>query len=269
MGEAEGNVQGNQTGDVTGQQQQTLIFGNYRDQMPTDLKANPIFDPYKTIGDLGKSHIDVMGKIKELDGMTAKVGELEGRLSNSIPKLPDNPTKEQIEAHYNALGRPAKPEEYEFPKGEGVEHDEKMVNWFRQLAFGVGLTKNQAAAISQQWDQFLQGMVQAEEETVQNEIEERNKAFRGLFTSEEEHNATLEGVSRVWKRVVQTFSQSEEDFDLNKYMLREGIGKEPTFLKVLIHLSKLTGEDFSPKGSGGPGAERPGMIYDKTPQHQK
>ena len=87
-------------------------------QLPDDLKANEAFTSMKTIGDLGKSYLDVNGKIKEYDSKLkdhealvktheGKVKELEGKMaSDYIPKPKENATDAEKAAYYKALGRP-------------------------------------------------------------------------------------------------------------------------------------------------------------------
>lgn len=255
MAGEEGNIEG-KTGDVTGQTQQVTPPA-WVSQLPTDLKANEVFTKYPTIGDLGKSHLEVMGKIKELDGMTAKVGELEGKLSNTIPKLPQNPTKEQVDAYYAALGRPGKPEDYKFEPDEGVEHDPKMIAWAQKVFWENGIPQSAALQIQKQWDQFLKGVEAEEDKLIQGEIDEAKKKFRGEFKTEDEFKAALQLNSRYYKKVMGT--------DIPPFMDAYSI------TKFLYEHAKKYGEDKSIQGSqtGGGGQTTPGMIYDKTPQHQK
>lgn len=257
MAEGEGNVQGNPTGDVTGQQTQTITPPAWVAQLPDTLKANEVFTKYPTIGDLGKSHLEVMGKIKELDGMTAKVGDLEGRLSKAIIKPDEKATPEQITAYRTAMGVPDKPEGYEFPKRGDEDNDPKLVSWAQNLFFKHMIPKDAAADIGKEWNDFLSGVEAEEDRLMQVEIDEATKKFRGEFPTENEFKTALELNKRYYKKLMGT--------DMPPFMDAYSI------TKFIYQHAKKYGEDQSLGGAqtGGSGAQNPGMIYDKTPQHQK
>lgn len=257
-GEGTGEGTGQGTGAGTGQQ---VTPPTWTAQLPTDLKANEVFTKYPTLGDLGKSHIEVLGKIKELDGMTAKVGDLEGKLKGAVIKPPENATKEQVEAYLTSLGRPMKPEEYDFPKGSSdIEHDPIMVKWAQQLFFDCGLTKDQAAKIGASWDVFIKGIAESERDLDKKMEEEADKNFRAMFKTDEDHAAHLELAKRFWKKVAGT--------ELNDFIKETGIFAHPTLMKFIIEVAKKTGEDVTPPSSKGGGGQTgpltPDMLYDKT-----
>ena len=52
--------------------------------LPDDLKTNEAFVPYKTVGEFAKSHLELATKAKEM----------EGKLGDAIPKLPDDASDE-------------------------------------------------------------------------------------------------------------------------------------------------------------------------------
>src|ERR1700691_545729 len=85
----------------------TVTAREWTASLPADLKDNKAFSSYKTIGDLAKDHLALADKVKEFDGLKAK-------LEDSIPKLPDDASDEERTIYFNALGRPEKAEEYEF-----------------------------------------------------------------------------------------------------------------------------------------------------------
>ena len=258
----EGTGEGIQTGTPTGQPQPTNQPPAWAAQLPTDLKGNEIFTKYPTVGDLGKAHLEILGKVKELDGQVAKVTELEGKLQNAVPKLPPNPTKEQVEAFYTAIGRPAKPEEYEFPKDNGAEHSPEMVSWAQKKFFEAGLSKEQGAFLAKEWDAFIHGMVEAEEANTVKMKEETEKTFRSQFKSDDEYKAGYELAKRFWKKVTNT------DFD--KAYSEVDAWQVPLFMQFIFAAAKLTGEDSAPPNAQtGTSETSPGMLYNKTPQHMR
>lgn len=228
-------------------------------QLPDDLKGNETFTPFKTLGDFGKSHLELVEKAKELDGISAKSKEFEEKLTNSIPKLSENSTDEEKAAFYKALGRPEKPEEYEFPKGDDVEHDPKMISWAQSVFHQAGLSKQQAAMIGQQWDAFMKGMVEAEEKITEDTKKENEAKFRAEFKSDEEFKAGMELTKRFWKKVTDT------DFD-EAYKEAEA-WQIPVFMKFLFTVSQAIGEDWSPKGASPTGGEVMARMKYKDMDH--
>ncbi len=234
------------TADGTGNAGQPGAEGNQTPgwiaQLPDDLKTNQTFTSFKTIGDLAKAHLETTGRVKEF----------EGKVANSIPKLSDKSTPEEKAAFYKALGRPEKAGEYEFPKGEGVEHDPKMIEWARTVFHGANLTKDQAAVISQAWDGFIAGMVKSEEETTQNAMKEAETKLKDEWKADYDKNIELT------KRAFKKFSGTE----LNTFLEETGIGNHPILIKAFHAIGKAMGEDTSPAGlPSGEQAGKEGMIY--------
>lgn len=234
------------------------MAGEWIAQLSDDLKENEAFTSYESLSDFAKAHLDTVGKVTDLDGKRkdaeGKVTDLEGRLANSIPKLSDKATDEEKLAFYTALGVPQKSDEYEFPKGEGVEHDENMIAWARDIFHKAHLTKDQGAFISQAWDGFIQGMLKAEteaDEKAKNEAEATLKSDWGA-----DYDKNVEFIKRGWKK----FSDTEFD----AFCEDSGIGNHPTFIKFIFNVGKAMGEDFSPSGQppGGPTETVPGMNYE-------
>ena len=245
-----------QTGD---QGTQTQPLG-WRAGLPDELKNHEVFTPHKTVGDLGKVHIEVLGKLKELEGKTV---QMEGALKTAIPRLPENPTKEQIDAFQSAIGRPAKPEEYEFDKMEGVEHSEAFIKEAQKWFFDAGVPKEAARKIGKMWDLYMKGQVDQETAEEQKLTESNQKAFRAEFKTEEEYKAGYELSKRFWNKITGT------DFD--KAYAEADAWQVPMVMKFIFNVAKLTGEDKMPQGASVVGGTEKsiGMIYDKTPQLKK
>ena len=244
--EGEGIGEGKGTGAETG--------GEWRAQLPADLKENEAFTPHKTLGDLGKAHLDVVGKIKEYEG---KVKDLEGRVVNSIPKLTDKSTPEDMEVYFKAIGRPDKPEEYEFPQVKGQENDPAMIKWAQDVFHKNGLSKDQAKGIGQEWNAFVAGIVEAEEKLANDEMTANEKKFHDQFKSEDEYKAGYELSKRFWNKVTGT------NFD-DVYKEPEA-WQVPIFMNFIFNVAKMTGEDTSPLGRSSGEEKKEGMLYDKSP----
>lgn len=233
--------------------------GEWIGQLPGDLQTNEAFTAHATLGDFAKSHLEVTGKLKEAEGkvttLTGKIGDLE---KNSIPKLAENATPEQREAFHKALGRPDKPEEYEFPEVNGQKNNPEVVAHFQKEFHRLGVPKDTAKELAVTYNNLIQGMVKADLEkraAERTEAETKLKAELG-----DKYDASIEMVRRVWKKL----SNSEFDAFVNETK----IGNDPRLIRFMIEVAKKTGEDQSIPGQpGGPG-EKPAIWFDKTPEHQ-
>ena len=235
--------------------------GEWLAQLPEDLRTNEAFTGHATLGDFAKSHLEAQGKLSEFDGKVknfeGKVGNLEKRLTDSIPKLSEKPTDAEISAYRKVMGVPEKPEDYSFPKTEGMENSPEMVKWAGNVFHKHHISKAVGEEIGGEWNNFIAGIVQAEVEADENERVENEKKFRAEFKTEEEFKAGMELTKRFWKKITNT------DFD-EAYKEAEA-WQVPAFMRFIFTVAKATGEDISPMGSGGGGEVIPQMIYDKTP----
>ncbi len=251
MAEVEGTGEGTGQGTGTGTGQ---VEGLWRAQLPADLKDHELLTPFKTMGDAGKAYIETVGKVKDYEG---KVKEYETKLTGAIFKPGEKATPEEISAYRKSMGIPEKPTEYEFPKGDGIEHDEKMVSWAQGVFHEAGLSKEEASFIGQKWDGFIKGMVEAEDKMAEDTKVANEKKFREQFKSDEEHKAGMELSRRFWKKVTNT------DFD-EVYKEAEA-WQVPLFMSYVFNTAKLVGEDWTPKGgTGSTGEVKMGIVYDKT-----
>ena len=218
-------------------------------QLPADLKDNAAFTSYKTIGDLAKSHLELGGKLKEFDGMKAK-------LADSIPKLPDNATDEDKNLYYNALGRPEKATDYEFD-GEDKNAPE-WTNFWKQQFHGMGLTKAQAKSLSAQWNGQVQKMVEAHNASMQKEMAEAETKLRTEWGDKYDTNVELA------KRLYNKHLGAEFDKDF-----ANGNGQNRfNMIRYLIKMAALTGEDRSPQAGQSQAVTKQSAFisYDKSPE---
>jgi hypothetical protein len=93
---------------------------------------------------------------KGLDDVVTSYRELESKLGKSLTPPPDDAKPEDWNAFYAKLGRPEKPEAYEFKLPEGLPenfpYDGKNAVEFKNWAHEAGLTPRQAQAVH---DQFV------------------------------------------------------------------------------------------------------------------
>jgi hypothetical protein len=210
------------------QQQQTESLG-WRAGLPGDLQQNETFKPFKTVGDFAKTYLET----------TAKVPELEQKLSNSIPKLKDSASDEERAAFYDALGRPKDAKEYEFD-GEDKNAPEWSSKW-KQEFHSLGLTKTQAKDLSVKFNGQIQAMVEAHNASLKNEYTAAETKLKSEWGDKFDTNVELA------KRVYQKLNLSEFDKD---FASGTDITRLST-IRLLMKVAAATGEDRSPQGGNG------------------
>ena len=197
----------------------------WRAGLTDDLKQNEAFVPFKTVSDFGKDYL----------GLRTKAADLERKLGDSIPKLPDNATDDDRNVYYDALGRPKQSSEYEF-EGEDKNAPEWTSFW-KQQAYNLGLTKPQAKALSGVFNGQIQKMVEAHNATLKAENTAAEQKLRTEMGDKFDTNVELA------KRMTQKHLGSEFDKTF------AGVGGEARFgvVRLLLKLAQLTGEDKSPQ----------------------
>lgn len=131
---------------------------NFFDSLPDDIKNEPSIQNFK-----GKDAVEIVkGYVnaqKELgsriripgkDASKEAVTEFHKKLETvpGVVKLPDPSNKEEIDAFYNKLGRPLNAADYKVEVPEQLKADDNMINNFKTLAHGIGLTKQQVEALT-------------------------------------------------------------------------------------------------------------------------
>jgi hypothetical protein len=117
------------------------------------------------------------GFVKAHRSMESLVGDPSSRVV--IPK--EGASKEDFDAFYSKLGRPADPTGYELKAGEGG--DQKVADRFSALAHETGLTKQQVQALAPKWDAFAKETVAAREAAAEQQYQSTAAAeMEGLRT---------------------------------------------------------------------------------------
>lgn len=232
-----------------GQQQQASTPPGWVAGLPDPLKTNETFSKFKTVGDFANDYLAV----------SKKAGELEKRVENSIPKLPDDASDEDRSLFYDALGRPKQPSEYEF-EGEDKNAPEWSSKW-KQEFHSLGLTKAQAKALSQKWNASVQGMVDAHNAKIKEEISAAETKLKSEWGDKFDTNVEL--AKRLYQKHLGT--EFDKDFDAGTGTTRFST------LRLLMKVAALTGEDRSPQGgqSQSGGAKSTFINYDKSPAPPK
>jgi len=218
----------------------------WRAGLPDDLKQNADLSTYKTVGDFTKDAL----------GWKTKATTLEAEKANYIPKLPENPSADDLSAYYDALGRPKQASEYEFD-GEDKNASEWTSAW-KQEFHSLGLTKAQAKQLSGKWNAQMNAMVKAHNDAVAAESAAAEKTLRSEMGDKYETNVEL--AKRMWLK------HGDSEFDKAFADAPQHVRLATT--KLLVKLAALTGEDVSPTGGIGErkAAGTSGFEYPNSPQ---
>ena len=204
----------------------------WRAGLPDDLKQNADIAAYKTVGDFTKEALSWKGK----------VSELEGKLADSIPKLPADATDEDRNTFLDALGRPQKASEYEFD-GEDKNAPEWTEPW-KQDFYQEGLTKQQALNLSKKYNARINKMVDAFKAKQAQEVQAAETQLRSEMGDKYDTNVELA------KRMYSTQLGAEFDADFADAPPKARFG----MTRLLLKMAALTGEDTSPQGGHSTGA---------------
>lgn len=237
-----------QVTDIQNQDQTVNQNLGWRAGLPDDYKEHEWAKSFTKVGDF---YADAVKVKDERDSLNTK-------LETAIFKPGENATEEEIATYKKALGVPDSPDVYEFPKGEGVEHDEAMINWAKDIFHKADLRPDQAALISQSWDGFIKGLEDAQEEIRVNESKASEEALKKEWGAKYDEN--LEFTKRGWNKFTDT------DFD--KFCDESGIGNRTPLIKFIHKSGMLLGEDFSPSGQQNTSVKAsPGQLsYPNSPR---
>ena len=209
----------------------------WRAGLPDTLKTNPDLATFKTVGDFATHALEVQSKVKEL----------ETKLADSIPKLPDDATDEDRNTYLDALGRPPKASEYEFD-GEDKNAPE-WTNFWKDNFHQLGLTKAQAKTLSTQFNGQIQKIVDAHNTALKAEMTTAEQKLRTEMGDKYDTNVEL--AKRMYSKQLET--EFDADFADAPPKARFGM------VRLLLKMAALTGEDTSPQGghSTNAGAVKP------------
>ena len=213
----------------------------WTEQLPSNLTENESLTQFQTIGDLGNAFIEREGKLAESktsnDDLTAKLG-------NSIPKIGDNPTAEELTAYYKAIGRPDDINGYDIQKPElpeGLPYSDEVVGQFKTTAHTLGLTEGQAQGLFK-W--YMDGTVGAHKADAESRATKRTEAETALKT---EYGVNYDANLALMNRAVEKFGGEE----FKKHMDDTGLGNNPMIIKTFVNIGKAMSEDTLILGDKG------------------
>ena len=206
----------------------------WRAALPDEYKSHEYVKTFQKPGDFVKSALEIKA---ERDGLTSK-------LEKAIFKPGDDAKPEDIIAFRKALGVPEKPDEYEFPKTDGVEHDQKMTDWARGVFHKAQLNKDQAGVISKSWDSFMSEMVKADKEATIAAVTAADTALKAEWKADYDKNIELT------RRGYDAFEKAVPGFKevLELETAAGKIGNDARMLKVFHLIGNAIGDDLSIPG---------------------
>lgn len=156
----------------------------------------------------------------------------------SIPGKDAKP--EDWDGVYTKLGRPEKPEGYEFKFADGFKADEKMLTFGRTAFHEVGLNGGQAQKLADKWNDFVA-------QTTQENLEAAQKAnTEGIAKLEGTWGTRLNEFKTAGDRVVKALGLSEETMNA----IEGGIGAAP-LIELLATIGMKSAEGGFVGGGGG------------------
>ena len=171
--------------------------------------------------------------------------KLQGVPQDRLLKLPeksDDPAWEQIHAR---LGRPEKPEGYEFK----VEGDEAFAKRMSEAMFKAGVPKSAAKALEGEWNGYVADLIKQDEEARKQADQVEMNALRTKWGGDFDAN------SEMARRAGREFGLGEAEFKAIESAM--GAGK---FLELFQRIGAKLGEPKSFDGGAGGGGNTFGMT---------
>lgn len=180
-----------------------------------------------------------------------------GAPADRLLKLPENLEGEEMGAVYDRLGRPEKPEGYDFKAPDNVELNENFTSWAKNTFHELGLNQAQGQALLNSYLEFEQGSATAAGEASQETLKVQEQALR------KEWGAAFDQNVSAARRAARDLGVDAETIDaLEKEMGYDGVLK--LFNSVAGRILEPGFHD-NPAGAGTPG----GMAGAMTPAQAK
>lgn len=134
---------GDQPGSVTQPVTPSPAAPAWMNDLPDDLKGNANLAKLPDVAALAKEHVNAQALL--------------GRKGMILPTEKDPP--ESWDGVWKAIGRPDKPDGYQFTKPEGFDgYSDEFAGKFRDAAHKAGLSAKQAAGLHDWWVEGMKGM---------------------------------------------------------------------------------------------------------------
>jgi hypothetical protein len=229
-GEATGGDNGSE-GGASPQQPQTSEQQTQRNWLPKDLRDREEFQDITKAGELANRYLETKQK-----------------LDNAVPLPGEEATNDELQQFYNKLGRPEQPDGYEFDEPpEGTQRDEEFESWFRNTAHKLGLTKQQARGLYNEYNNLVAQSQQQQQQQRQQRQEEAKKELKQELGEQYD-----EQISQA-QRVVSQLGGEE----LKEALDESGFGDDPRMIRAWMKIAQAVSEDTLELGQGSLGQKDP------------
>jgi hypothetical protein len=179
-------------------------------------------------------------RVEDLGRGYMNLEKLLGR--EKIPMPVGDDDNEGWERVYKAIGRPEKPDEYEFERPtlpEDLPYDEEMEKHFRTIAYANGLNKKQARAA---YDTYVKTQLERHAAYHESMKRARGELEQALVR---EHGQKIEAVKQSAHAVMQEYADGE----FRQFLDQTGLGNDPRMVRFLYNVAKKTGGETRLKGA--------------------
>lgn len=207
-------------------------------QLPENLRDNDKLYQYRTLADLSNAYLD-----------------LDGKTNGAIQVPGENASDDDWATFYNKLGRPNKPDDYEF---DAVQWPENMANNMKELLeedtktmksvfHELGLTAQQAKNLQKKYVEFAFDRFNESEKAKIQMHENAVNSLKKEWGNDYDVNAEL--AVRAFNRLGELAGIKDE---FTKFMNNSGLGSNPMFVKIFHVIGKSMQDDKALDSGGTP-----------------
>lgn len=177
-------------------------------------------------------------KFTDLAALARGYIELERARSTALPTPNDQWTDKDWDDFYTRIGRPEKPEAYQFPGDlpEGIEPDSDLEAWFRATAHQSGLTPRQANQLRQAFIKIQAERAATAAQTAAQAAAQREADITQLKT---ELGPEFDAAISAARAVVREFGGD----DFAAYLRDTGLGNDTHLTRFLIKVGRALADD--------------------------
>jgi len=226
--------------------QSEVSSDDWRSAIPDEIRDHKSLSHINDIGALAKSYVHAQQMIG----------------ADKVVLPSKSATQEEIDEFYTRLGRPQEPAGYNLELNnapEGVQIDEGVIDWFKQTAFQVGMTPQQAQTMLDAYNELTAQTVNMSQTQLESRVSEVETELR------REYGEAFDDKLALANGVLAEFGAQ----DLTEVQLADGsmLGDNPDVIRLLANLgtyiTERVGED-SLEGVRTSGAMTPDDAMDKV-----
>jgi hypothetical protein len=206
-------------------------------------KDQPVETPgwLATIEDKNLQENDTLRRFKNPHALAVSYVELRNKLGANPVSVPeDKAPPEKWDEFYNQLGRPDKPEKYEFTKLEGMEREPEMEQSFRLQAHALGLSQKQADGLNRWVGELAKGKLDTDLKAHNKMVEEAEATLKKEWGNDFQKNLAIanKALHRFGGKAV------------GEKLKAKGLDGDPDLVRFFHTLGKATMEESELKGLG-------------------